>query len=79
MLIDFSLPNGLAQLSGALKEAAPDALYYPGIEAQLKVQGELFVTSRAVDPLVIPAARMPMLVDRLDSRATALMRAVTAV
>lgn len=75
MLLDFSTPDGLVQLQADLKDVAPQALYYPEVESQVKVQGELFVADMASS--FLPADKMLMLVERFDSRIPALLRAVT--
>lgn len=78
MVLDFSTAHGLAQLDSSFSEPAPDTLYYPDVVTQVKVQGELFVASHALNPLRVRADQMVALVDRLDSRIPALMRALTA-
>lgn len=68
MILDFSAPNGLAQLDCAFLEAAPVVFYYPYATSQVKVQGQLFVAR--VD--------RPDAIDRLNRRIGTLMRALTA-
>lgn len=77
MTLDFShSPYGLAVHSD-FADAVPEALYYPEVEAQVKVQGELFVASTRVDPLVLASDKMIVVARRFEARIPELLQALT--
>lgn len=78
MTLDFATPHGLAQLTGSFADTAPETLYYPKIQTQVKVQGQLFVARMSVAPMLIAADRMLVAIERLNARIPKLMRALTA-
>ncbi len=77
MTLDFATPHGLTQLNGSFADTAPEALYYPEIKTQVKVQGQLFVARMSAAPVLTSADRMLVAIDRLNGRIPKLMRAIT--
>ena len=70
MVLDFSTPDGLAQLDCAFADPPPAILCYPNVASQVKVQGMLMAVSQG--------ALQPDAFDRFDRHISKLIRAVTA-